>query len=61
MVLRYAHPSEEHRFTAIKKMEELRLSKGLMINLVLTALHTAEMIGLNKWQFSRKMPAATLE
>ncbi len=27
MVLRYAHPSEEHRFTAIKKMEETRLSK----------------------------------
>lgn len=28
MVLRYAHPSQEHRFTAIKKMEETRLSKS---------------------------------
>lgn len=28
MVLRYAHPSQEHRFTAIKKMEEARLSKA---------------------------------
>ncbi len=27
MVLRYAHPSQEHRFAAIKKMEESRLSK----------------------------------
>jgi integrase len=27
MVLRYAHPSEEHRFTVIKKMEENRLTK----------------------------------
>ena len=28
MVLRYAHPSQEHRFAAIKKMEENRLSKN---------------------------------
>lgn len=27
MVLRYAHPSQEHRFAAIKKMEEVQLSK----------------------------------
>jgi site-specific recombinase XerD len=28
MVLRYAHPSQQHRFAAIKKMEETRLSKS---------------------------------
>lgn len=28
MVLRYAHPSEEHQFSAMKKMEAYRVAKG---------------------------------
>jgi hypothetical protein len=29
MVLRYAHPSEEHQFNAMKKMEAYRAGVGL--------------------------------
>ncbi|MCA1567396.1 MAG: tyrosine-type recombinase/integrase [Acidobacteria bacterium] len=28
MVLRYAHPTEEHQFNAMKKMEAYRAAKG---------------------------------
>jgi hypothetical protein len=28
MLLRYVHPNQEHRFAAIKKTEEVRLSKN---------------------------------
>lgn len=28
MVLRYAHPTEEHQFSAMKKMENYRIGKG---------------------------------
>lgn len=28
MVMRYAHPTEEHQFNAIKKMEAYRTAKG---------------------------------
>jgi hypothetical protein len=28
MVLRYAHPSEEHQFNAMKKIEASRTAKG---------------------------------
>ena len=28
MVMRYAHPTEEHRFNAMKKIEAFRVAKG---------------------------------
>jgi hypothetical protein len=28
MVMRYAHPTEEHQFNAMKKMEAYRAAKG---------------------------------
>lgn len=28
MVMRYAHPTEEHQFNAIRKMEAYRVGKG---------------------------------
>lgn len=38
MVLCYAHPSENHRLTAIKKLEESRLGKSVLTNVQNTEL-----------------------